>query len=394
MSEIDNSIVELRNFSQELKIDDYIPHKSLFLDGFDYKEKETNSFLFSTLYLLTNNKFLIEHFLNFNPDQDKNEDLAFLKMIENLVQYIKELKDDNNKNNFDKLSDSIKQFRKFLGNEKLDPRYLMRHILVKALKTQKKNSLSNEILPNGNNNNIIISEGESSFLENILLNLDSFNFISTSSISSSFQKNFENSFSLLNDSQQGEIEKDIKDIIIKVQAVDGKNNYICTNFIIFNLSEESKNKYKIVDCFKNYLDQIKHTEIKSKIFYKLPETIIILLSFGKDKEKPENCLYNFSENLDFSKDEYAGCLDEKLRSKKYILSGLIACKYPKQYKEFFYTFCRKTKSDNDKKYYIYNSKELRVHDIENVDNKLKKLETKDQENTSYPYVLVYNEIKN
>ena len=195
----------------------------------------------------------------------------------------------------------------------------------------------------------------------------------------------------MNESQKTEIENNSKDIVIQVEVGDEKK-YICINFIIFKLEEDKI--FKFEDCFKNFLDNLAQSRIpkmKKKIFYKLPETLIILLFFGKENENPENRLYDFKEVIDFSESEYNNYLDENVRRKKYILSGLLSCKFPKKYNKFFYTFCRNNKNE----YYMYNCMTKAVNEQKDVNNKLQKdKKVSDESSTSYPYVLIYNEIIN
>ena len=95
MSENDKTIVfELSNFSKNLNLDYYLPHQSLFLnDTVDGVERENFNSLYSTLYLLTNNKFLMGHFMNLNQDRLDGSLKIFFDMIQKLYDGIKNLKD-------------------------------------------------------------------------------------------------------------------------------------------------------------------------------------------------------------------------------------------------------------------------------------------------------------
>ena len=111
-----------------------------------------------------------------------------------------------------------------------------------------------------------------------------------------------------------------------------------------------------------------------------------MISYGDGKESPQNFYYKFEEIIDFSKYKFV-C--SQLKNKKYFLSSLIVCKYPKdKEKELFYTFCRK---DTKSPFFVYNSLDVRDN-IKNVKNKI--IKQKDEElkhDRSFPYALIYSE---
>ena len=121
-----------------------------------------------------------------------------------------------------------------------------------------------------------------------------------------------------------------------------------------------------------------------------------MIYFGEEKDNDEfaHFNYNFEEIIDFSK-IYNKFVDDQLKKKKYFLSSLIACKFPKIEKnpnkdegEFFYTFCR---GDIDSKFVVYN--EL-ILDNRNVKNKIRKLKTEPvNPKKSHPFVLIYTSDK-
>jgi hypothetical protein len=176
----------------------------------------------------------------------------------------------------------------------------------------------------------------------------------------------------------------------------------------FNL-KDIKKEYSIYDCFYEFLKKEKENDEKGKcskcskgkicvednIFYKFPESIIILIYYGEEKDNDEftHFNYNFEEIIDFSKIN----VDDKLKNEKYFLSSLIVCKFPKVENdpnkdegELFYTFCR---GDKDSNFVVYN--ENFILDNRNVKNKIKKLKTEGLDpKKSYPFVLVYTSIKN
>ena len=208
---------------------------------------------------------------------------------------------------------------------------------------------------------------------------------------SDIEKSIENSWILLDKYIESEIENEGMDIVIKITA-DGKDKYRFSSYIKFNLKEKTE-IYTLENCFKNYLDEIRHISIQKKVYYKFPESIIIILFFGKNEENIQEYKYEFDEFLDFSKFKCIDYLDKEIRNKKYILGGLVACKFPKNiYEEFFYTFYRKYPNKENSSFYIYNSKEKKVKEVPDVNNKLKK-DKKEDGTRSYPYILIYNEIK-
>ena len=259
----------------------------------------------------------------------------------------------------------------------------MVRILLKTMK--KVNHDSSDTYKN------LFSEGDEKKskedLTKILENLSNLN-----SLISDIEKSIENS-SWMDESFDSEIENEGNYIVIKITEEDGSKKYRLSSYIKFYLKEEKTKNYTLKNCFKNYLDEIRHISIKEKVYYKFPESIIILLFFGKNEENIQKYKYEFEEILDFSEPEYIDYLDEKIRNKKYILGGLVACKFPKNiYEEFFYTFYRKYPNKENSSFYIYNSREKTVKEVKNVNNKLKK-EEKEAETKSYPYILIYNEIK-
>ena len=402
-------IFSLQNIYQNLNLDYYLPHQSLFLDDkIDVEDRENYNSIYSTLYLLSNSKFLMEHFLNLNEDKLNDKLKIFFHMIRLAYDTIKDLKDSQNDmtNSKDKNSDKKNYYelinvtiKKFIKNKKIDPRHLIADILFKTMRNSKNYSNSNTLINNSNGSKQIQIGSEESYSFEIFYDLipDDFANSSSFSLSNNVDKSYENIYSLIDESQISDIEKNSKDIILKAE-VNNEKKFIPINFIIFNLSEEGDKIYKFEDCFQNFLekiDQKRYPFIKKKFFYKLPETLIILLFFGKNKETPENCKYAFKEVIDFSKSEYANLIDGDVKSKKYRLSGLMACKFPKiEHKRFFYTFSRKNKNDNDNGYYLYNTKEKEIHEENDVNDKLQKNnKVNEKGSTSYPYVLIYNEIE-
>ena len=391
MSENEESEIILGpTFSEYLNLNKYLPHQLLFInESITSEEKEKFNYLWAVLYLLTNSVFLMEHFLSLNHESYNNKEKSFNYMIGKLYDCIKTNKEiqeeENKKQKLDLSITSIKKFRESFQVENVEPRNLIIEILLRTLKFSEPEKRDSFIRCG---NSFGHSEEQNPSSGSLKDEVDIFLNKKISSSYSSLESSIESSYIWF--SNYEETENKGKDIVIKTRHIDGNVKYRYSNFILFNLEENPNKQYKLDDCFKNYLKEVRFPELKEKVYFKLPETIIIVLYFGKDEENPQNCLYEFDEILDFSKEEYAECLDETLQNKKYILSSLLVCKYPKQHNEIFYTFCR----NNDRKFFMYFNKDTKVSEEDNVNNKIKKSEkVKIEGNTSYPYVLIYDEIK-
>ena len=376
---MEKSESELNSLDSEYE---YLPHQSLFLDKtISLEEREVKTFFYSTLYLITNNKFLMDFFLKFIPD--KEIEIKFydmIKSINNELQNIKVNENPNQKNIYESIN-KINEFQKSLKETIKDPRHLLA-VLLEIMKIKSNNSKI-----------IHASDVKNSKEEEIYNNIE--NLSSDISNYSIFNKSKEKSFVSMSKYSENEVHFKEWNIVIKITKEDNEE-FMCPNFIEFKLTEEEPKVYKLEDCFKNYLDEIKDNKIKKKVFYKFPASIIIILFFGKGEKKIQNYKYDFDEVLDFSKFKCKDYFDKEVREKKYILGGLIACKFPKSYNKFFYTFYRKNRKENNSPFYMYNSKKQKVKEVKNVDNKLKKLNEKKvnvKEPWSYPYILIYDEIK-
>jgi hypothetical protein len=177
----------------------------------------------------------------------------------------------------------------------------------------------------------------------------------------------------------------------------------------FYLKDINK-EYSLYDCFDEFLKKENDKNCKcskcskenictgNSLFYKFPESIIILIYYGEEKDNDEfkHFYYNFEEIIDFSK-LYNNFFDDQLKNKKYFLSSLIACKFPKIEKdpkkdkrgEFFNTFCRGNKDSN---FVVYN--DISILPNKTVENRIKKLKTESfSPDKSYPFVLIYTSIK-
>lgn len=408
MSENDSTqLIEAPNFSEFINTQKYLPHDLLFINNsITSEEKENYNFLYAILYLLTNNGFLMEHFLSLNASED-NKVKIFYNLISKMFDCIKINNDMNETNNQEKLNNLkkdmedkmnqtvqlIRQFKTLLKKDMIFEKKYLRTIIMQILvRTLKQKNLDKS-------NSLESSEGKSSSDDLIKTIIESLKEGNTSEYSV-LENSLEKSYMWSSEYESTEIYNKTKDIIIKTTDVDGNEKYRYSSFFTFNLEEDIKENeierekvYRIEDCFINYLNEIKirdkQKKIKTKVYFKLPESIIIILYFGIT-DYPPNSLYDFEEIIDFSKEEYAQYLDESIRNKKYILSSLIACKFPNQPNEFFYTFCR----NSNNKFYMYHNKDDEVSENENVVNKLKKTKiVKKDGNTSYPYALIYDEIK-
>ena len=378
-------------------------HELLFTkDKFDDNQKD--SYLYSSLYFFTNNNFFMNHFLSLASDNDE---------IKSFYEMINSIYDDMKRKEVTKSTQAIKDYEKslsFFGRN--DPRYLISNILIKTLQIQNKGKtdISSTSVDKAQQNPEIIkaSSTETSlktlqeFTEPFLKepNRKGLSLASTLTEQSSVWLNEEEKI------ENDEIGITNKDVVIKVSTkkyANGKiiSKYRYSNCIQLHLSDEEEQIFTISICLRNYLRYLKYSNDKlfedtnlDKVFYRLPETLIFVLFFGKeqDDENIENYKYDFDEILDLNQPEYKDLLAPEIEYKKYFLSSLIACKFPKDDKQFFYTYCRK---ENGSKYNIYNCKESKVRTNQEIKNKLQKLKKSVKgDTTSYPFVLVYNAIKN
>lgn len=396
----DTTVIDAQNYSEYLNIDNWL-HNLLFRDE-EITEKEKYSFFYSVLHLLTTNSFYMKHFLSL--DITNGELKLFYGMMSNIYKDIK------NKSISDSI-ESINDYRKSIyeTSKIKDPRILLTNILVKTL---SKNSIHNSLKSSGK------SEGKSSKLdssdesckkemENLLSNSSLKLLSSLSSCDISFEEVYRWETEFIKDNN----EKGITHVVIQAVPYDNINDkkikkYRYSNFIEFNLGKKEVDTFTLSVCLKNYLKDIKrvdHPYIKGlsdsdksielkKVFYMLPEILIIIISYGNDNdENLQYCRYDFDEILNLDKPEFSGLLGPEIKNKKYFLSELIVCKFPKNDKEFYYTYSRKDKND---KFNIYNSKEKKVRTGLEVKKILKKMnDTSLDGTTSYPFVLVYNSIK-
>ena len=166
------------------------------------------------------------------------------------------------------------------------------------------------------------------------------------------------------------------------------------------LADNSEKEYTINECINNYFEKeneeseymcskcskIKKNKSKT-LFYKLPETLFIFIYYVNDF-KNKKYYYKFEEILDLTNNNY---VDKKVGCKKYFISSIITCKFPKTEKEFFYTFCRKENNTDFLKYY---SEFETIEPEKNIERQIHRLKNKDyDEGQSFPYVLIYSLIK-
>ena len=383
-------------------INDSKLHELLFTkDKLDNKD----SYFYSSLYFFTNNNFFMNHFLSLAPDNDE------LKKFNEMINCIY---NDMKKKEVSESIQAIKDFKKSLnifGGD--DPRYLIINILIKTLQIENKEQSSISLTSFGKTQqNPEIIKGNSLFTNSESLQKNTEAFLTDSNRKGlSFASTLiEQSSVWLNEEEKienDEIGIPNKDVVIKVSTkkyLDGKilTKYRYTNYIQLHLSDEEEQTFTLSICLRNYLRYLGYSNDKifeepklDKVFYQLPETLVFVLFFGKeqDDENIENYKYDFDEILDLNQPEYKDLLGPEIEYKKYFLSSLIVCKFPnKDDKQFFYTYCRK---ENGSKYNIYNCKESKVRSNQEIKNKLQKLKKSVRgDTTSYPFVLVYNAIKN
>ena len=384
-------IFELNNNDDRLNLDENLPHKLSFIES----KKIEDSFMYSSLYSLTNTKLYMKRFLPImKTEVSKGEkDYEFFELMKNIYD------DINNKNEKcnEQTLELIKKFKDSLGNEIKDPRVLIRYILV-GLLTLREIEIKKELKKTNSDISDFLSGAPINALgsnvnERLSCNVD---------LDMSLMRSFD-----WTDNQQ-DLDNDEYNIIIKKISNENKSEYGIYNYIKLYLSEEKK-VYTLEQCLEDYLkgsddplltnvsspNKIIFSDIDKKLYYKFPKSIIIFIYYkknDKDEENPLNYFYNFSESLNLSK---ANFVDEDIQFKEYFLSSLIVCKFPKnEERKFYYTYCRKNKESN---YIIYNSKDKDIRDIKEkfkfVQNILKKEKIEDKNSSkSYPYVLIYTAV--
>ena len=388
------------DFEEYLGFEKYIPHKvKLDKSNKDNKNEDKNNFINSTLYCLTNLKYFLVYLYKCHNLESKSFK-ALNQVIRSVIDNIKEGK--NKYNSFFFIEFILNNIKLFENKSYRNPRILIDCIL-------------NEFFLMNNSSNLLSIKSNLSSIKEENSNEISilfFNQFSLSSTSSNSTINFsvKENYGI---EQNTYIEDNISIVIKKTRKCSdincGQTETIYKNMktLHFNL-KDIKKEYSIYDCFYEFLTKEKENDEKGKcskcskgkicvednIFYKFPESIIILIYYGEEKDNDEftHFNYNFEEIIDFSKIN----VDDKLKNEKYFLSSLIVCKFPKVENdpnkdegELFYTFCR---GDKDSNFVVYN--ENFILDNRNVKNKIKKLKTEGLDpKKSYPFVLVYTSIK-
>ena len=398
-----SSLEQPPDFEEYLGFEKYIPHKvKLDKSNKDNKNEDKNNFINSTLYCLTNLKYFLLYLYKCH-DLESKSFKALNQVIRSVIDNIKEGK--NKYNSFFFIEFILNNIKLFENKSYRNPRILIDCILNEFF---LMNNSSNLLSIKSNLSSIKEESSNSNEISILFLNQ-----ISLSSTSSNSIINFsvKENYGI---EQNTYIEDNISIVIKKTRKCSdincGQTETIYKNMttLHFNL-KDIKKEYSIYDCFYEFLTKEKENDEKGKcskcskgkicvednIFYKFPESIIILIYYGEEKDNDEftHFNYNFEEIIDFSKIN----VDDKLKNEKYFLSSLIVCKFPKvEYdpkkneRELFYTFCRGNKDSNFVGY-----QENVILDNRNVKDKVKKLKTDvlDPEK-SYPFVLVYTSIKN
>ena len=398
-----SSLEQPPDFEEYLGFEKYIPHKvKLDKSNKDNKNEDKNNFINSTLYCLTNLKYFLVYLYKCY-DLESKAFKALNQVIRSVIDNIKEGK--NKYNSFFFIEFILNNIKLFENKSYRNPRILIDCILNEFF---LMNNSSNLLSIKSNLSSIKEESSNSNEISILFLNQ-----ISLSSTSSNSIINFsvKENYGI---EQNTYIEDNISIVIKKTRKCSdincGQTETIYKNMttLHFNL-KDIKKEYSIYDCFYEFLTKEKENDEKGKcskcskgkicvednIFYKFPESIIILIYYGEEKDNDEftHFNYNFEEIIDFSKIN----VDDKLKNEKYFLSSLIVCKFPKVENdpnkdegELFYTFCR---GDKDSNFVVYN--ENFILDNRNVKDKVKKLKTDvlDPEK-SYPFVLVYTSIKN
>ena len=378
------------SFKLDIALDIYMPHEIKFSSK---KVNINETYIYSSLYLLTNIEFYMNYFLHLNKNAlDNKLGKMFFEMINIIYRAMDKKKDDEVVKSVNEFIAELRESEDWKNKEIAqvkDCRNFISHLFWKIIKINSNNkSLYESIKIDGKTDSI-----NASHPKNILSSLEE------SILSSCF---------ITEDSEYNN-----NDIVIKMTNRDNRIKYFHSLFIRFDLSDEKK-IYNLEECLENYLKKTQDNlsinfsnnssnsfYYEKKLYYKLPETIIILVSFGDDEKNIFKCRYNFDEILDLNNLIKEEKVDNEYKDKKYYLSGLIACKFPKnKNRKFFYTYCRR---DQNSKCIQYNCKEdyilEEIDDNKEIKNKLNKEEIIDEKSansdtTSYPYALVYTEIKN
>ncbi len=412
-------------FEDYLNFEAYIPHKLKLIRSDNEKNPCKNNFINSSLYCLTNLKYFLEFF--YKLDDLNSASFKVLKQtIEQIYENIKNSKEAEIQgkpraaefNPFAFTKFILERIKLFENNSYRNPRVLIDCILNKFILVNNFDmSLSSNLgssnarsLNTGSTGVGSTSLGSANSNERIIsilsqLNLDSIS--SQSNISFSVKESYgiehnkyiEDKISIVikktrkcSDNNCGETETIYKNITtLHFNLKDTNKEYSLYDCIDEFLKEENEKKGICSKCFKENICN------KDSLFYKFPESIIIFIYYGEEKDNDEfkHFYYNFEDILDFSNLNNK-FVDDKLKNEKYFLSSLIACKFPKIEKdpnkedgENFITFCRK---DKDSKFVVYNPDS--ILDNRTVKRQIKKLKTEELDpKKSYPFALIYTSIK-
>ena len=369
--------------SSESNKDDLLDFDEYFIFPHHRKLQENveNSFINATLHCLTNIKSFIVRIYYL-----KNGKTVLLNLIKSIFDE-KDLL----------LTNNLKEFVKYIISEisfkdksKYDPRILIDYILNHCLKNDNSDY---EMVDNSNDFSSNYSNSHSPALFTNLKNpekkIEQLN---------SFSLDISN-FKLQNENNNYKIILKKNKICQNEECKKVSNFYKSISILRFKLNINEDKIYTINDCFVNFLKNEKNenefcpyckklnNKMETKILINnLPDDIFIFIYYDDEKKKDyQKFYYNFDEIIDFSK---LNITVDKIKEKKYFLSSLIACKYPKDKEdELFYTFCRK---DLELNFFVYNNSYINDK-IKNIKNKIIKLKDEDlNKKRSFPYVLVYS----
>ena len=416
-------------FDEHLGLGNYIPHSYKLKNSKD----DTKFFINSTLNCLTNIKSFLEYLFYFNEFNASEYYLILrdaIKEINNNIEIIE--KKNKNENIKEEKIESfnhliLNEIKLFKNKSNHDPRLLIDFIFNAFLNVSNKdeqesilNILSYDSLNKSNSIDHLIKNSYNELLNHSTLfrnninkneNFEKKNLLNKTTIERS--ENLEKT-DLLDDATIIGNNREKKENFEKMNFVITKEitcpDLNCSFITKFNrsfptlhlyLSDNSEKEYTINECINNYFEKeneeseymcskcskIRKNKSKS-LFYKLPETLFIFIYYVNDF-KNKKYYYKFEEILDLTNNTY---VDKKVQYKKYFISSIITCKFPKTEKEFFYTYCRK---DNNTDFLIYNSEEKKVrHFGNNIERQIHRLKDKDyDEKQSFPYVLIYSLIK-
>ena len=246
-------------------------HELLFTNS-KFEDNQNISYLYSSLYCLTNNKFLMDHFKSLSCD-DKDVK-SFYDMIINICS---DIKDKKVSKSFKAIKDYEKSISFFNDN---DPRIFIMNILKKTLQIQysgkikslfsnSKTSVSSKKDEKGEKE---VKVGQYNFftkIDSLQRNIREFLKPENKKGISFASTDFESSYNWLEENEKSEIDEidtKIKDVIVRASTkkhlkgnISSKYRFSC--FIPLYIHEDIKTSFTISIGLRNYLNDINYQEI-------------------------------------------------------------------------------------------------------------------------------------